>query len=64
MLVLDYIPKFGEVKEKLSKAIKEGKLATEGAETVVDTKFEDIPKTWQLLFSGGNQGKLITKYKI
>lgn len=41
---------------------KEGKLKiTEEAQTVVDTKFEDIPKTWIKLFEGSNQGKLITK---
>jgi NADPH-dependent curcumin reductase CurA len=28
---------------------------------IVDTKFEDIPTTWQMLFEGGNKGKLITK---
>jgi NADPH-dependent curcumin reductase CurA len=30
-------------------------------ETIVPTKFEDVPKTWMMLFSGGNQGKLITQ---
>lgn len=30
-------------------------------ETVVDTKFEDIPKTWDKLFHGANQGKLISR---
>jgi NADPH-dependent curcumin reductase CurA len=27
----------------------------------VPTKFEDIPKTWTKLFSGGNTGKLVTQ---
>lgn len=42
--------------------IKEGKIKIgEDSETVVPTKFEDIPKTWNMLFEGGNQGKLVTK---
>ena len=32
-------------------------------ETIVSTKFEDIPKTWLMLFEGGNQGKLISELK-
>jgi NADPH-dependent curcumin reductase CurA len=40
--------------------VQEGKLTVD-RETVVETKFEDIPKTWQRLFSGGNQGTLVTK---
>lgn len=47
---------------KLAGAVKEGKIKLdESSETVVDTKFEDIPKTWMMLFDGGNQGKLVTK---
>lgn len=40
--------------------VKEGKLNVD-RETVVDTKFEDVPKTWQKLFTGDNTGKLVTK---
>lgn len=43
-------------------AFKEGKIQiTKDSETIVDTKFEDVPKTWSMLFSGGNTGKLVTK---
>jgi NADPH-dependent curcumin reductase CurA len=28
---------------------------------VVKTKFEDVPKTWMMLFQGGNTGKLVTE---
>jgi NADPH-dependent curcumin reductase CurA len=43
-------------------SVKEGKLKIgDEQETVVDTKFEDIPKTWLKLFEGSNQGKLVTK---
>jgi NADPH-dependent curcumin reductase CurA len=48
--------------QKIVEKIKEGKIKIgEDSETVVPTKFEDIPKTWTMLFSGGNQGKLVTK---
>ena len=48
--------------EELKKATAAGKLKV-GVESehVVDTKFEDVPKTWVGLFSGSNTGKLITK---
>jgi NADPH-dependent curcumin reductase CurA len=45
----------------LGKWVQEGKISFTGGETVVDTKFEDVPKTWQMLFSGATRGKLITK---
>ncbi|KAF2638509.1 NAD(P)-binding protein [Massarina eburnea CBS 473.64] len=46
---------------KIVEGVKAGKLKIGAdSETVVPTKFEDIPKTWNSLFTGGNQGKLIT----
>ncbi|KAK8201607.1 hypothetical protein IWZ01DRAFT_126533 [Phyllosticta capitalensis] len=55
----------GKAKEtvmELATAAKQGKLAIgDENETVVDTKFEDVPKTWLKLFEGGNTGKLVTK---
>jgi NADPH-dependent curcumin reductase CurA len=48
----------------LIKAAKEGKIQMgEETETVVATKFEDVPKTWMMLFEGGNTGKLVTEIK-
>ena len=48
--------------KELVTAAKEGKIKVgDENETVVDTNFEDIPKTWMLLFEGANTGKLITK---
>jgi NADPH-dependent curcumin reductase CurA len=42
--------------------VKKGTIVLgDESETVVDTKFEDVPKTWMMLFSGGNKGKLVTK---
>jgi NADPH-dependent curcumin reductase CurA len=47
----------GSIVEK----VKEGKIQIgKESETVVPTKFEDVPKTWRMLFKGGNQGKLVT----
>lgn len=47
---------------KLVDAVKEGKIRLgDENETVVDTDFEHVPRTWLMLFEGGNQGKLITK---
>ena len=46
----------------LTDALKEGKLKLdEGSETIVNTKFEDVPNTWMMLFESKNQGKLVTK---
>lgn len=59
-IVLDYMDKFPEARKVMQKALEEGKLQIEGGEQLVKTKFEDIPKTWMLLFSGGNTGKLVT----
>ncbi|KAF2669764.1 NAD(P)-binding protein [Microthyrium microscopicum] len=48
--------------EELTNAVKDGKIKlSDENETIVDTKFEDIPKTWVKLFSGHNRGKLLTK---
>jgi NADPH-dependent curcumin reductase CurA len=47
--------------QELIKAIKDKKIRIgEETETLVSTKFEDVPKTWTMLFKGGNMGKLIT----
>ncbi|KAF1965588.1 NAD(P)-binding protein [Bimuria novae-zelandiae CBS 107.79] len=48
----------------LRKAVQEGKIKMQDQEeTVVQTKFEDIPRTWMMLFEGANQGKLVTELK-
>lgn len=38
-------------------------IISEQSETIVDTAFDDIPRTWTMLYSGGNTGKLVTKLK-
>ena len=51
-----------EVVKEMVKAFKEGKITLgDENETVVDTKFEEVPRTWMLLFEGANTGKLVTK---
>ena len=59
-IVLDYMDKFSQAREVFSKALAEGKLDIEEGEQVVSGGFEDVPKTWMKLFSGGNTGKLVT----
>jgi NADPH-dependent curcumin reductase CurA len=54
--------KAGQWMGELVQAAKGGKIKMGGEiETVVPTKFEDVPKTWMMLFAGGNQGKLVTE---
>ena len=63
-IILDFVAsgKAGEATREMVKACKEGKITVdESMETVVETKFEDVPKTWMMLFEGGNTGKLVTK---
>jgi len=51
-----------ETVKTLVQAVKEGKIKVgEENETVVETKFEEVPKTWMRLFEGANTGKLVTK---
>lgn len=59
-IVLDYMDKFPEAREIFRKALEDGKLKIEEGEQVVKAGFEDVPKTWMTLFSGGNTGKLVT----
>ena len=54
-----------EITGNLLSAVKEKKIQIEvQEETIVPTKFEDIPKTWMMLFEGGNQGKLVTELQF
>ena len=63
-IILDFIAagKAPAAVKEIVTAVKEGKIKVgDENETVVDTKFEAIPKTWMLLFEGANTGKLVTK---
>jgi NADPH-dependent curcumin reductase CurA len=60
-IVFDFIDQYPQAMAKLAAAITEGKFTVEGTETVREVQFEDVPRVWRELFSGGNQGKLVTK---
>jgi len=62
-IVLDYIKDWPTATDIFKKMLSEGQLEIEGGEHIVETKFEEIPRTWLLLFDGSNQGKLITALK-
>lgn len=58
---MDYLHKALEVRAELLQAWKDGKIKVDDStETVIDTKFIDIPRTWLKLFDGSNTGKLTT----
>lgn len=63
-IVLDFADKFAQDIEIFKKGVAEGKLTVgDEAEHIVEASFDEIPKTWMGLFSGANQGKLLTQIK-
>lgn len=61
-IVTDHMGTAEQTRQLFIKSVEEGKLKIgPEQEHVVHTKFEDIPKTWLLLFEGANRGKLVTK---
>lgn len=59
---IDWFDNLKDVQNILVEEWKKGNLVIDDAtETIVDTTFEDIPKTWMRLFEGGHQGKLVTR---
>ena len=63
-IIFDFIAtgKGPEAVKEMVQAWKDGKIQVgNDNETVVETKFEDIPKTWVKLFEGSNTGKLVTQ---
>ena len=62
-IMLDYLDKVPEILQNLIGAAAEGSIKLSGAETLVEAQIEDQPSVWMRLFTGGNQGKLITKLK-
>jgi len=63
-IVLDFASDFERAIGELVQSVKAGKIQVGDAnETVIESSFEEIPQTWMKLFSGGNQGKLVTKLK-
>ncbi|GAA5838351.1 hypothetical protein JCM9279_003217 [Rhodotorula babjevae] len=62
-IVSDFMSDWPEASAAIKKLVEEKKFVTEGTETKVEASFEEIPKVWMRLFSGHNQGKLITQLK-
>lgn len=61
---IDWIDHLPEVRAILVDEWRKGNLIIgEESEMVIDTEFADIPRTWMMLYSGGNTGKLVTKLK-
>jgi NADPH-dependent curcumin reductase CurA len=61
-IVIDYIHKAIEVQEQLVQAWNDGRIVVaDETETVVQSRFEDVPRTWLKLFDGSNTGKLTTE---
>ena len=58
MVVFDYADRYGEALREMAGWMAEGKLKSR--ETVVEG-FETFPQTLQMLFAGGNTGKLVLK---
>ena len=63
-IMLDYLNEAPEILGKLIGAAAEGKIKLQDSETVVEAGIEEQPEIWMRLFSGGNQGKLITKLVV
>lgn len=59
--MLDMGAKWGPAVQELAGWVKEGKIKTTEAESVVEATLEQVPEVWQRLFRGENRGKLITK---
>ncbi|KAL9055308.1 MAG: hypothetical protein Q9162_003615 [Coniocarpon cinnabarinum] len=61
-IVFDFLHKRAEILDLYRRAIADGRISLDDKnETIVETKFEDVPATWMRLFEGRNQGKLVTK---
>ncbi|KAI8271022.1 hypothetical protein K4K58_004023 [Colletotrichum sp. SAR11_239] len=61
---LDWVEHLPEVRAILLDEWKKGTIViTNESEMVVEASFEEIPRTWMMLYSGGNTGKLVTKLK-
>ncbi|KAM0544325.1 hypothetical protein ACHAPJ_011861 [Fusarium lateritium] len=63
-IMLDYMDKVPAILGELIGATADGRIKLEKAETVVEAPIEQQPEVWMRLFSGGNQGKLLTKLII
>ncbi|KAI1136304.1 NAD(P)-binding protein [Hypoxylon sp. FL0543] len=60
-IMLDYMDKAPGILQELIGAAADGRLKVDDGQTIVEARIEEQPHVWMRLFSGGNQGKLITK---
>ncbi|KAI1077291.1 NAD(P)-binding protein [Whalleya microplaca] len=60
-IMLDYMDKAPAMLQELIGAAADGTIKLQDNETLVEARIEEQPEIWMRLFSGGNQGKLITK---
>lgn len=63
-IMLDYMDKVPSILGELIGATADGKIKLQDAETLVEVGIEEQPEVWMRLFSGRNQGKLITKLLV
>ncbi|POS80925.1 hypothetical protein DHEL01_v200692 [Diaporthe helianthi] len=60
-IMLDYMDKAPQILGELIGAAADGTIKLDQGETVVEARIEEQPEIWMRLFSGNNQGKLLTK---
>jgi len=60
-IVYDFARQWHETLGRLAQAVRDGTLVVDGGETICEVGFEEVPKVWRGLFTGINQGKLVTK---
>ncbi|KAI1845033.1 hypothetical protein JX265_008383 [Neoarthrinium moseri] len=60
-IMLDYMDKAAAILGELIGAAADGRIKLGEGETVVEAKIEQQPEIWMSLFTGANQGKLLTK---
>ncbi|KAH8670908.1 hypothetical protein BX600DRAFT_378792 [Xylariales sp. PMI_506] len=63
-IMLDYLDKVPAILAELIGAAADGRLKLQSGETIVDARIEEQPEIWMRLFSGANQGKLVTKLTV
>ncbi|KAK8005502.1 hypothetical protein PG990_011539 [Apiospora arundinis] len=64
-ILLDFADKLPGAVGELMEAAVSGKIQLDGdSETVVEVGIEKVPETWLSLYSGVNQGKLVTKLVV
>lgn len=65
LIMTDWFEHLPETVGILASEWQKGNIVVDDeCETVVEADFEDVPRTWTMLFSGGNTGKLVTKLKV